>query len=278
MFRYLGRQLFIAAALGWLVVPAYGDSAPSEPVAQAGTSDRKAIEAATRQVVQEVVRAAQRTAAMPPAMRPTGDALTETYIRQAARAASKQPEALAATAFLYALGIALDDSEILLKMPRSREFCLAVESVDQRRARLTVLGQPTIRGRRDLAQHFVVSCYLTAAYGKLVANAAGLAKELEDAKGGSGFSFVDLTADKAGVEFASGVLTKQIACRDLADKFLITDFVPPLDRLPEGIGWDELIATYGDESNPRFQQAVQDVFCRIRALPPYRRDDQIPGR
>jgi len=278
MFRCLGYQLSIAAALGWLAASACAD--PADPMSSAPSDSiaGEPIEAATRQVVQAVVQAAQRTAATPPAMRPTGDVLTETYIRQAARAASEQPDSLAATAFLYALGIALDDSEILLRMPRSREFCVAVESVDQRRARLIVLGQPTIRGRRDLAQHFVVSCYLTAAYGKLVANAAGLAKELQDAKGGSGFSFVDLTADKAGAEFASGVLTKRIACRDLADKFLITDFVPPLDRLPEGIGWDEFIATYGDESNPRFQQAVQDVFCRIRALPPYRRDDQIPGR
>ncbi len=278
MLRYLGLQLLIAATLVCLAGPARGDPAASKPAALADSSAGEPIEAATRQVIQEVVRAAQRTAAMPPAIRPTGDALTETYIRHAARAASEQPETLAATAFLYALGIALDDSEILLKIPRSREFCLAVEAVDQRRARLTVLGQPTIRGRRDLAQHFVVSCYLTAAYGRLAANAAGLAKELQDAKSGSGFSFVDLAVDKAGVEFASCVLTKQIACRDLADKFLITDFVPTLDQLPECIGWDEFVATYGDESNPRLQQAVQDILCRIRALPPYRPGNGTPGR
>jgi hypothetical protein len=215
---------------------------------------------------------------MPPAARPKGDALTELYIREAACAASELPEPLAAAAFLYALGIAVDDSAILFKVPGNREFRLAIEPADQRRARLAVLGQPTIRGRHDLAQHFVVSCYLTAAYGRRAADAAGLAKELEDAKGDSGFSFVDLAADKAGVEFASRLLSKQIACRDLADKFLITDYVPSVDQLPEGVGWDDLVTTYGDESDPRFQQVTREILRRIRALPPYRPDSGMPRR
>jgi hypothetical protein len=54
--------------------------------------------------------------------------------------------------------------------------------------------------------------------------------------------------------------------------------VPTLDQLPECIGWDEFVATYGDESNPRLQQAVQDILCRIRTLPPYRPGNGTPGR
>jgi hypothetical protein len=278
MFRYPEFLLLVAATLVSLAASARGDPVAPQPLALADPGAVKPIEAATRQVVQGVVRAAQATAAMPPARRPTGDALTETYIRQAARAASELPEPLAASAFLYALGIALDDSDILFQIPRNRQFCLAIEPAAQRRARLTVLGQPTIRGRHDLAQHFVISCYLTAAYGRLTADAAGLAKELRDAQRGSGFSFADLAADKAGVEFASHVLSKRIGCHDLADKFLITDYVPAVDQLPEGLGWDDFVARYGDGSDPRFQQVTQEILRRIRALPPYAPDSGVPRR
>jgi hypothetical protein len=278
MLRCPGLLLLVAATLGSLAVSARGAPADPKPLAAADPDAVNALESATRRVVQEVVRAARATAEMPPARRPQGDALTETYIRQAARAASELPERLHAPAFLYALGIALDDSDILLKTLFNRDFCLSIEPAEQRRARLAVLGQPTVHGRHDLAQHFVVSCYLTVAYGRVVAEAAGLAKELHDAKSGSGFSFADLAADQAGVEFASRVLSKQLRCRDLADKFLVSDYMPPVAQLPEGIGWDDFLAKYGDESNPRFQQARQEIHSRIQALPPYRSDRSEPHR
>src|SRR5439155_12630756 len=82
-------------------------------------------------------------------------------------------------------------------------LCRRAESDAERKQRLAVLGAPTMRGRRDLAQHFVVSCALVAVVGESLAEAAGLFKEQQDARpGGSGFSFVDLNADLAGVALA----------------------------------------------------------------------------
>ena len=60
-----------------------------------------------------------------------------------------------------------------------------------------------LRGRPDSARHFWVSAAVTALVGDVVSDAAGLLKEELDAgEGGSGFSFGDLMADRAGTEFA----------------------------------------------------------------------------
>ena len=76
-----------------------------------------------------------------------------------------------------------------------------------------MIGEPTLLGRRDLAQHFFVSGYLTATMGAEAANAAGVAKELVDANTTSGFSFADLAADRAGVRFADGVMSRRFPLR-----------------------------------------------------------------
>src|SRR5574343_2046502 len=59
----------------------------------------------------------------------------------------------------------------------------------------------TLAGRHDLAQHFAVSATLAAWAGEPIADAIGLYKELADARHGSGFSFADLAADRAGTRF-----------------------------------------------------------------------------
>ena len=90
-------------------------------------------------------------------------------------------------------------------------FLDAAEPPSERMRRLTVLGQPTMLGRRDLAQHFVLSAFLAANSGTQAAEAAGLAKEVVDAQGPSGFSFTDIAADRAGIRFAGSV--SRSACR-----------------------------------------------------------------
>ncbi|MGD9637117.1 MAG: matrixin family metalloprotease, partial [Pirellulales bacterium] len=127
----------------------------------------------TKQVVAAVSSAAQANLSLPEAgqvpkgvaTRRTGDELTEYYVRQAAGIARFLPEDVATLSFLLGLGIALDDSTVLRNHPKFGNFVRSVESDSERSLRLVALGQPTIRGRRDLAQHFVVSAYLAAAGG-----------------------------------------------------------------------------------------------------------------
>lgn len=97
-------------------------------------------------------------------------------------------------AALLALGI-------LLGHPRLEEFVgPVVEERDWRPA--APLARATLRGRRDWTKHFFVSAALTVLSAQAPSDAIGLFKEELDAGKGSGFSFGDLMADRAGTTFA----------------------------------------------------------------------------
>jgi hypothetical protein len=62
-------------------------------------------------------------------------------------------------------------------------------------------------GRADLAKHWAISAALTAAYGPDLSHAMGTWKEISDSgRGGSGFSFVDLAADRSGLILAKAAV------------------------------------------------------------------------
>ena len=126
-----------------------------------------------------------------------------------------------------------------------------------------------MRDRRDLASHFFVSAYLTSALGHQAAGAAGLAKEMSDAQGGSGFSFVDMAANQAGILFAQGVLRGKLPLRQLAGGFSVAEFLPKLDDLEEGLSSEKFNALYGGNNSNRFQEAIEQIRRRVQALPPY---------
>ena len=234
---------------------------------------------AAKRVLQAIVRAAAANRALPEASdegsstsssRRTGDELTEYYVRQAAREADNLPDDVAPRAFLVALGVGLGDAELLAKIPGAGKLAQGVESASERTVRTTVLGEPTMRERRDLAQHFFVSGYLTATMGVDAANVAGITKELLDAHGASGFSFADLAADRAGVQFGAGVLSNRFAVNMLAQGFVVKAFMPEIDELPEGLSAVEVASKYGPQSDPRFRQQLQRIDQRVQLLPPYR--------
>ena len=233
----------------------------------------------TRKVVAAVVEAAERnyrlpargTPGAPGPFRLTGDELTEQYIRAAAAAARRLPEQQAVPAFLLGIGVAVDTSDLLRKNPATRGLILAVESEEERKHRLEVLGLPTMRGRHDLAQHFVVSCALTALLGPTLAEAAGLLKEQLDMQpGGSGFSFVDLCADLAGVTFAKWLRQGGTVPAEVAATFTVAAFLPELGGLREGLSQEAFARAYGSISDERFQAEQLAILKRILALPVYK--------
>jgi hypothetical protein len=201
----------------------------------------------------------------------TGDELTAQYIRQAARAADGVGIDDAPRAFLIAIGIGLDDSNMLRTNPLVRELCRAVETDEERAERLAVLRQPTLLGRRDLAQHFAVSAFLTAAFSVDVAETAGIAKEILDARMGSGFSFADLAADYAGIMLGKQVLAKELTLLDLSGNFVVPDYMPSIAELAEGLDWETFEARFGSVSDNRFLRARTLILSRIAQLPAYRR-------
>lgn len=73
-------------------------------------------------------------------------------------------------------------------------------------------GPILLLGRNDLAKHWSMSAALTASLGGQMAQSLGVWKELSDSlTGGSGFSFVDLAADRSGERFATAAMDGQLA-------------------------------------------------------------------
>ena len=224
---------------------------------------------ATRRVVGEVREAAQQRQVQlqQGASAPlSADALTEYYVRRAAKAVVDAPPDIAASALALGLGIALDDSTTLLSTDLTRLFCERVESHSERQQRCRILGQPTLRRRRDLAQHFFISAYLTAVVGAPAAEAAGLAKEIADSRSSSGFSYRDLAADAAGIEFARRLLSGRLPVAEVASRFRVDDQMPNVDDLPEEIPWEDIRLQLHGSGKGSVADYRQEINRRIGAL------------
>ncbi len=129
----------------------------------------------------------------------------------------------------------------------------------------------TLRERGDLAQHFVISAAIAAQAGAPLAKAIGLDKEIDDALRGSGFSFVDLAADRAGTRLG------QLAARSperlaAAVAAGLTDaaLLPPIDGLPEHMMADEFRRRFGSPEAPAYRQMSDEIDRRIAALALFR--------
>jgi uncharacterized protein YfiM (DUF2279 family) len=242
------------------------DSSARQYQLQLGSAGDNSLAAATRRVV-DAVRAAAEELARHPDAELVLDRLTEHYVRCAAAAARELPAETAPVAFLLGLGMALDDSPTLLLIPLTRGFSQAIESPAERATRCRCLANPTLVGRRDLAQHFFLSGYLTAVAGAAAAEAAGLSKELDDSGvGGSGFSYHDLAADLAGIDFASRVLAREWSLNDLSTTFEIRAVMPSLEGLPQGLPWEDVAPSPGNQE--RIAKYRRDILDRLDRLHP----------
>lgn len=146
-------------------------------------------------------------------------------------------------------------------------FSLNSNNVETLRNRVTVLN------RNDLSKHFWVSAGLTVLSGEKQAIAVGVGKELMDsAPGGSGFSFVDLLADQAGIRFAANAISDEphaIAIRDRIEKGLvIQDVMPSIDALPEGISTDRFQTEYGGMGGKKTRELLKDIQFRLESCWP----------
>ena len=227
-------------------------------------------EQAVRTVVRAVAEKAAAIQKLPPKERPTGDALTDTYIRSAAAAALPLDKSVRAPGFLIGLGIALDDSTILSGNPLTKKLCAAAETADERKDRIKNLGSPTIHKRRDLCQHFAVSVALTEIFGPALAELAGVAKERADMKGTSGFSFVDLALDLAGIEFAVRIQKTPGKLDGIAKEFAIADYAPAIDGLSEGLNEAAFQKEFGGPTDPRYTGQVEAIRKRVQAVKAYK--------
>jgi hypothetical protein len=206
----------------------------------------------------------------------TGDRLLELYVRQAAIVAKQVRREHGPQALLLALGVALDDTSMLQKLPITSGVVPHIEGEHQRQQRIDAIGKPTMRGRDDLAKHFFVSAHLVALSGSQTARSAGLIKELVDAHGQSGFSFADMAANRAGIVFANAVLTGRLTLDDVAQRFTVEAFLPPIEDLQEQLAAKEFAEAFGGIGDARLTAELNRIEGRIQALPVYQSPGDVP--
>ncbi|MBA3011420.1 MAG: hypothetical protein KKF12_05050 [Proteobacteria bacterium] len=124
-----------------------------------------------------------------------------------------------------------------------------------------------LRNREDLAQHFLVSAALTVSTSGRLASFIGLAKEVDDAKNGSGFSFSDLAADKAGVKIGEMAIAGQNRARQLQQRMqlvLLEDaFMPEIAYLPAPIMALEFKTRYQDMDSVSYNLVTSEIERRL---------------
>ncbi len=128
--------------------------------------------------------------------------------------------------------------------------------------------------RTDLAQHFIGSAAITASLNRDVAKVMGEEKELSDANGGSGFSFVDLTADKAGTRFGelatSTPENARKAQKAMAEIKDYADFMPDPSDLPEHMNDAEFKSRFDSIDSPVYKELSKEIDNRISEIPLYK--------
>jgi hypothetical protein len=262
----------------------YGALSRALPSDQAGERFMRLAEAATneplvrgaKRVLQGIVGTATANRALPPAAeraegqkaRLAGDALCNHLVREAAALADTLPDDIAPQALLVALAIGLDDSDTLLKLPNTRMLAQAIESPPDRATRWTVLGEPTLLGRRDLVGRFFVAAYLSSTIGSDAANEACLAQEMRNLRVGS-FSFAQVAADRAGIRWGDGIRSGRFTPPNIATGFNGSVLMPSVEKLPDALLPAQFAARFGGPEDSRFRDQLHLIDLRINHLPVY---------
>ncbi len=126
----------------------------------------------------------------------------------------------------------------------------------------------SVLGRYDLVQHYLVSAALTVSAGSGLAGAMGVFKELDDSRGGTGFSFADLLADRAGIRLAEMATGTDQQARLLQQRMgssvlLEADFMPSIKDLPEGIMELEFKHRYQDLDSKKYRMIEDEIDHRL---------------
>jgi hypothetical protein len=132
----------------------------------------------------------------------------------------------------------------------------------------------TARGRHDHARHFLVSAAMAATVGSPLADAVAVYKELLDGRAGSGFSFPDVAANRAGQRFGRLAAESAVSAAALAARLRApltdADIMPATTGLPEGLSDQEFSRRYGAVGSVNYNRVIDDIDRRLSALALYR--------
>ena len=128
--------------------------------------------------------------------------------------------------------------------------------------------QTTLRGRPDFPLHFLISAFVAAEGGGPLADAVGVYKELLDAQGGSGFSFNDIAADRAGTRLGLRLVRQARATQQrLAEPVTEDELMPSVTDLPEHLTQAEFKRRFGGMGAPAYLAMMASIEARLDRLP-----------
>ncbi len=197
-----------------------------------------------------------------------GDCVEEVFSEARKRSANEDPVKENRAAIL-ALGYALGHRKLRLFLGDS----VPVISNEQ----LKKFRKITLRDRQDWTQHFTVSAALQVLSNSSISMDIGILKEELDANGGSGFSFGDLLADRAGTMFAFQATSSKTDAiefqKRLDSGFQEADYIPVGADLPEGLTDQEFQAKYGGVGGDGYQELLDEIDGRIKECAAYQTDE-----
>jgi hypothetical protein len=188
-------------------------------------------------------------------------ALMQAAFAPGPRTAEPGGEARHNRAAILALGIALGHERIARYVGLDPQGELV-------RAAVSLREGVTLRGREDWPRHYTLSAALAVLGGPFTSDAAGLLKEQLDAlTHGSGFSFTDMAADRAGTRFAAVATQSDAAARSLHARLLggfqVDEFLPPIGDLPENLSVEQFRSIYDTVGSPSFLKVVAEIEGRL---------------
>jgi hypothetical protein len=135
----------------------------------------------------------------------------------------------------------------------------------------TVRRKPVLANRQDLSLHFIFSAAIKLLSEKGISIAVGEFKELMDrGNGGSGYSFIDLTADMAGANFATLAVDPRTAEQIQNIMSLEANeafFFPSIDGFDEGMDKSQFRQKYSDIESKEYLKVLEEIERRVSRLP-----------
>ncbi len=129
----------------------------------------------------------------------------------------------------------------------------------------------TLNGRDDFPMHLLISAALAMEGTGPLSKAIGVWKEIADSRDGSGFSFNDIAADRAGTRLGELAMTQPRVLQDrLAGGVQDSDVMPAWADLPEFLPEPEFKRRFGGVGAPPYLALLAEIDRRVSALPALR--------
>lgn len=186
------------------------------------------------------------------------------------RSATSSEQASENKAALTALALYFGDEKFELLIGNVSDYT-SKQILQRRRLQRSV----TLRGRVDIQKHFIYSIALQLFGTSSASDAIGELKEFLDSnKGGSGFSFADLMADRAGTRLAmistrsnySAMLVQQRLTNIRSESAII----PTLAKLPEGVTQHAFEKNYQGVQSKNYIAMLNHIDEQLLQIPLYR--------